>query len=147
MNIFTFEGSSDLENLPLLNIELTLILLFSFLDDLLKICFPTRCLFIFTTIDEKKEEQKSTYQILLKDVTEEKNLDIYKHRWLLVVWIFKKLNSFKLCKLCHKLYSYLQSKSPWTNLFFIIIIALSLFRFGYRESAVAAPTSFYELAN
>ena len=37
-------------------------------------------LFIFTTIDEKKEEQKSTYQILLKDVTEEKNLDIYKHR-------------------------------------------------------------------
>ena len=28
---------------------------------------------IFTTIDEKKEEQKSTLQIFLKDVTEEKN--------------------------------------------------------------------------
>ena len=79
MDFYIFEDSSDLENLPLLNIELTLILLFSFLDDLLKICFPTRCLFIFTTIDEKKEEQKSTYQIFLKDVTEEKNVEIHKH--------------------------------------------------------------------
>ena len=32
----------------------------------------------FTTIDEKKEEQKSTLQIFLKDVTEEKNLEIHK---------------------------------------------------------------------
>ena len=34
---------------------------------------------IFTTVDEKKEEQKSTLQIFLKDVTEEKNLEINKH--------------------------------------------------------------------
>ena len=33
-------------------------------------------LIIFTIIDEKKEEQKSTYQIFLKDVTEEKNVEI-----------------------------------------------------------------------
>ena len=34
---------------------------------------------IFTTIDEKKEEQKSTLQIFLKDVTEEKDLEIHQH--------------------------------------------------------------------
>ena len=34
---------------------------------------------IFTTIDEKKEEQKSTLQIFLKDVTEEKTVEIRKH--------------------------------------------------------------------
>ena len=33
-------------------------------------------LIIFTIIDEKKEEQKSTYQIFLKDVTKEKNVEI-----------------------------------------------------------------------
>ena len=34
---------------------------------------------IFTTIDEKKkQEQKSTLQVFLKDVTEEKNLEIHK---------------------------------------------------------------------
>ena len=40
-----FEDSSELENLPLLNIELTLILQFCFLYDFLKLCFLTRCLF------------------------------------------------------------------------------------------------------
>ena len=69
-----FEDSSELENLPLLNIELTLILQFCFLDDLLKLCFVLDAS-IFTTIYEKKEEQKSTLQIFLKDVTEE----IHKH--------------------------------------------------------------------
>ena len=34
---------------------------------------------IFTTIDEKKEEQQSTLQIFLKDVTEGKNVEIHKH--------------------------------------------------------------------
>ena len=78
MDIYIFDDSFDLENLPLWNIELTLILLFCFLEDLLKLCFLTKCLSIFTTIDEKKEEQKSTYQIFLKDVTEEKKLEIHK---------------------------------------------------------------------
>ena len=78
MDIYIFDDSFDLENLPLWNIELTLILLFCFLEDLLKLCFLTKCLSIFTTIDEQKEEQKSTYQIFLKDVTEEKKLEIHK---------------------------------------------------------------------
>ena len=70
---------SNLESVPLLNIELTLIFQFCLLDDLLKLCFLTRCLSIFTAIDEKKEEQKSAYQIFLKDVTEEKHLKIHKY--------------------------------------------------------------------
>ena len=41
--------------------------------------FFTRCLSIFTAIDQKKEQQKSTYQIFLKDITEEKNLENHKH--------------------------------------------------------------------
>ena len=40
-----FEDSSDLENLPLLDIEQTLILQFCFPDDSLKPCFLTRCLY------------------------------------------------------------------------------------------------------
>ena len=78
-DIYIFEDSFDLENLPLLNIELTLILQFYFLHDLLKLSFLTRCLSIYTATDEKKEEQKSTYQIFLKDVTEEKSLEIHKN--------------------------------------------------------------------
>ena len=34
---------------------------------------------IFTTTDEKKEEQQSTLQIFLKDVTEGENVEIHKH--------------------------------------------------------------------
>ena len=69
---YTFEDFSDLKNVSLLNIELTLILQFCFLDDLLKLCFLLDAS-IFTTIYEKKEEQKSTLKIFLKDVTEKKN--------------------------------------------------------------------------
>ena len=84
MDIYISKDSSDLENLPSLNVELTLIFQFCFLDDLLKLCFLTRCLSIFTTIDEKKEEQKSAYQIFLKDVTEEKTwkfINTVDSRW------------------------------------------------------------------
>ena len=77
MDFYNFEDSSDLENLPLLDIEWTLILQFCFLDDL-KLCFLLDAS-IFTTIDEKKEEQQSTLQIFLKDVTEGKNVEIHKH--------------------------------------------------------------------
>ena len=41
-------------------------------------CFFSLDASIFTTIDEKKEEQESTLQIFLKDVTEEKNVEIHK---------------------------------------------------------------------
>ena len=77
MHFYNFEDSSDLEHLPLLDIEWTLILQFCFLDDL-KLYFLLDAS-IFTTIDEKKEEQQSTLQILLKDVTEAKNVEIHKH--------------------------------------------------------------------
>ena len=50
---------------------------------------------IFTTIDEKNKEQKSTLQIFLKDLSEEKNVEIHKHSGLSIIWIFKKLNFLK----------------------------------------------------
>ena len=34
--------------------------------------------FIFTTIAERKEEQKSTLQIF---ITDDKNVEIHKHSW------------------------------------------------------------------
>ena len=91
-----------------------------------------------------------------------KNLEIHKHSWLLMVWIFKKLKSFK----SNYLINYFQSKTsfwakltknhiqqlklplPWTNLCFILIIALSLLRFELsRVNCSAAPISFHQLAN
>ena len=43
--------------------------------DLLKLLF-TRCLSIFPAIDQKKGKQKSTDQIFLQDVTDEKKLSL-----------------------------------------------------------------------
>ena len=77
MDFYNSEDSSDFENLPWLDIEWTLILQFCFLDDV-KLRFLLDAS-IFTTIDEKKEEQQSTLQIFLKDVTEWKNVEIHKH--------------------------------------------------------------------
>ena len=125
MDFYIFEDSSDLENLPLLSIELTLILQFCFLDDLLKLCFLTRCLSIFTAIDEKKEEQKSAYQIFLKDVTEEKHLKIHKHSWLSMVLIFKK----KLLQLNYLINYPLSKTYKKSHLITQTIIALNKFVF------------------
>ena len=58
-DFYIFEDSSDLENLPLLNTEWTLILQFCFLDTYLSYDLLLD-VSIFTTIDEKKEEQRST---------------------------------------------------------------------------------------
>ena len=85
MDFYLFEDSSDHENLPSLDIEWTLILQFCFFD-YLKLCFLLDAS-IFTTIYEKKEEQK--------DVTKEKNAEIPKHSQLSIIWISKKLNSLK----------------------------------------------------
>ena len=60
-----------------MSIELTLILQFCFLDDLINLVLVLD-VSIFTTIYEKKVEQKSTLQIFLKDVTEKKKLEIHK---------------------------------------------------------------------
>ena len=145
--------------MSLLNIELTLNLQWCFLDDLLKL-FLLLDASIFTTIYEKKEKQKSTLQITLKDVTEEKNLEIHKYSWLSIIWILKKLNFLK----SNFLTNYLQSKTtflrkliksyirqpklslPSTNLCFILIIALSLF--GFELSRVNFSCShFFSLAS
>ena len=61
--------------------------------------FFTKCPSIFTTTDQKKEKQKSTDQIFLKDVTVEKKLslcEIHTHSWLSMVWIFKTTFKAKL---------------------------------------------------
>ena len=73
-----FEDSSDLENLNLSDIEWTLILQFVSLMTYLSYVFLLDA-FIFTTINEKIEEQKSALQIFLKDVTGEKTGQIHKH--------------------------------------------------------------------
>ena len=153
MDFYNFEDSSDLENLPLLDIDWPLILQFCFLDDLLQLCFLLDA-FIFTTLDEKKEEQKLTHQIFLKDVKEEKNVQIHKHSWLSIIWIFKKLKSLKskshkllsnqnylLSKTCKKSHAVLQLSLPWTNFCFILIIALSLF--GFELSRVNCSCSLF----
>ena len=109
-DIYIFEDSFDLENLPLLNIELTLILQFYFLDDLLKLSFLTRCLSIYWW---KERGTKVNLSNILKDVTDEKSLEIHKNSWLSMVWIYKKLNSFK----SNYLINYLQSKTTfWAKL-------------------------------
>ena len=109
-DIYIFEDSFDLENLPLLNIELTLILQFYFLDDLLKLSFLTRWLSIYWW---KERGTKVNLSNILKDVTDEKSLEIHKNSWLSMVWIYKKLNSFK----SNYLINYLQSKTTfWAKL-------------------------------
>ena len=47
--------------------------------------------------------------LFLKDITEEKNLEIHKHSWLSMVWIFKKSKSFK----SNYLINHLQSKNTY----------------------------------
>ena len=78
-----------------------------------------------------------------------KNVEIHKHSYLSIIWIFKKLNSLK----SNYLTNYLQSKTTfWAKLSHSItrtVIALNKFfsslflslDLSYRESTVAAPIS------
>ena len=97
MDFYHFEDSSDCENLPSLDIEWTLILQFCFLDDL-KLHFFTRCLY-FHHNWWKERGTKTNSSNILKDVTEEKNVEIYKHSSLSIIWILKLFE----IKLSHKL--------------------------------------------
>ena len=94
MDFYIFEDSSDLENLPLLNIELTLIFQFCFLDDLLKLCFLTRYLY-FHHNWWKERGTKINFSNIFEGCYSGKTLEIHKHSWLLIIWIFKKLSSLK----------------------------------------------------
>ena len=158
MDFYIFEDSSDFGNLPLLNIEWTLILQFCFLDTYLSYDFLIDAS-IFTTIDEKKEEQRSTLQIFLKDVWEKKNSKFITQLTL------NNLNIQKIELLKIKLISqtipskqnYLVSKTnKKSDLITRTLIALNKFVFhpnNYlaplriwfidRESTVAAFISFY----
>ena len=62
LDFYIFEDSSDLENLPLLNIELTLILQFCFFDDLLKLCFLTKCLFFSPQLMKRKRNKNQLFK-------------------------------------------------------------------------------------
>ena len=107
-----FEDYSDLENLPLLNIELTLILQFCFLDDLLKLCFLTRCPY-FHHNWWKEWGTKINSSNIFEGCYWGKNLEIHKHSWLSIIWIFKELNSLR----SNYLTNYLQSKTTfWAKL-------------------------------
>ena len=99
---------------------------------------------------KKKQEQKSTFQIVLKDVTEEKNLEIHKELTLDNVNI-QNIELLKI-KLSHKLpskqnyllsktFTFYNSNSPALNKF-VSSLCLSL-DLSYRESTVAAPISFH----
>ena len=89
---------------------------------------------------------------LFKDLAEEKNVEIHKHSYTSIIWIFKKLNFLK----SNYLTNYLQSKTTfWAKLSHSItwtLIALNKFvsslclssDLSYRESTVAAPISFHK---
>ena len=146
-----FEDSSELENLPLLNIELTLFLQFCFFDDLLKLCFLTKCLFFSPQLMKRKRNKNQLFKYFWRMLLRKKILENHKHNWLLIIWIFKKLNSLK----SNYLTNYLQSKTTfWAKLSHSItrtLIALNKFLsslclssdLSYRESTVAAPISFH----
>ena len=141
--------------MPLLNIELTLIFQLYFLDDLRKLFFLLDAS-IFTTIYEKKEEQKSALQIFLKDVTEKK---IWKFiNTIDSLEYFLNTQKIELLKIksSHKLPSkqnlpsktykkshirQLELSLPSANLCFILIIALSLF--GFQSSRVNCSCSHF----
>ena len=72
-------------------------------DDLLRLHFFTRCPYFYHNWWwEKGKNQFSRYvsRILVK--FEEKVLEVYKHCWLLITWIHKKLNSIQTLKTFQK---------------------------------------------
>ena len=94
MDFYNFEDSSDLGNLPLLDIEWPLVLQFCFLDDLLKLCFFPRCLYFHHNWWKERVTEISSSNIF-EGCYWGKNVEIHKHNWLLTILIFKKLNSLK----------------------------------------------------
>ena len=104
-----------------------------------------------TTVDEKKEKINSTsilWKTLLK--VKEKVLEIHRQRWLSITWILKKIelhkktediSEIKLLLVRVSIPSSLQNSYLITRtlramkmFYFILIIALSLFRFWLIES-------------
>ena len=157
LDFYIFEDSSELENLPLADIEWTFY----------QILFPWWLLHffiidvsIFNTNEEKEGKNQFFnyfWRMLLK--FEEKNLEIHKLSWLLITWILKKLNSIQTLvenipeiKLSHHWYllSKTYKKSHSKTRTFIVLNKfvcypnnrlVSLRILSYRESTVIAPIS------
>ena len=96
MNFYIFEDYSDLESLPLLNIEWTLIIQFYFLIDLLRLCFFTRTPLFSPHLMKRKRSKYQLFNYFWRMLlTFEEKMDIHKHTRHLIIWIFKKLNSIQ----------------------------------------------------
>ena len=91
--LFVFLHSWGFLRSSFLKIEWSLVLKFFFLDDISYVFLLDAS--ICTTIDENKQKQKPTLQIFLKDDTERKIMEIHKYSLLLLIGIFKTLNSLK----------------------------------------------------
>ena len=88
---------------------------------------------------KKKQEQKSTFQIVLKDVTEEKNLEIHKQLTLdnvniqnielLKIKLSHKLPSkqnYLLSKACKKSHSIIQTLVALNKFLFHCLVSLRI---------------------
>ena len=107
MDFYIFEDSSDLENLPFLNIESTLIFHFCFLDGLLKLCFLTRCLSLLSPqLMKKKRNKNQLFKYFWRKLLRKANFQKFEY-------IFKKLNSLK----SNYLINYFQRKNLLSKTF------------------------------
>ena len=135
MDFYIFEDFSDLENLPLLNIEWTLVSQFCFLDDLLKLCFLLDAS-IFTTLDEKKEEQKYLRRILLRKkiwefINTVENLDNLniQNIELIKIKLSQKLplkQNYLLSKTCKKSHSITRTLMALNKFVFNCLVSLRI---------------------
>ena len=114
---------------------------------LLKLCFFTRYLYFHHNWGKERGIKIDSSNIF-EECYWKKNLEIHKHSWFSIIWIFKKLNSLKSncltnylpskatfsAKLIKNNIRYLELSLPWKNMYFVIIIALFLFRFEFIES-------------
>ena len=114
LTFYILEDSSDLGNLPLWNIEWTLILQFRFLGDLIKLFFFTRFLCSPKLMKRTKINSSTIFEECHLNL-KEKKLKIDKHSWLSIIWIFKLL--LKAFQKSSYLTNYLQSKTTfWAKL-------------------------------
>ena len=117
----------------------TSILQVCFLGDSLKLRFLTRYLYFSPQLVKRKRNKNEVFnnfwRMLLK--FEWKNLKTHKHSWLIIIWIFKKLNSIQT----------LVKNIPEIILSHWSLLSKTYKKSHYRESTVAAPISSLALYN
>ena len=128
-----------------------LFLRFCFLEEFLRLQFFSKCFYIYHNCwweKGKNQFYKYFWKTLLK--VKEKVLEIHRQRWLSITWILKKIelhkktediSEIKLLLVRVSIPSSLQNSYLITRtlramkmFYFILIIALSLFRFWLIES-------------